>query len=750
MSIILITYLTIFLAFARQAYADPPTCKMAFVAPSPPGFDYTFYPQALGTRPYYFNGSEPLAVMFRSNVFGWPLFNGTSESLFMSLPINDSAPAVVDGAYAGHEITITNFSMTADAWIRVPKSGNYTFVIQSDYIALMTISNNASSLCATSPFLDTDDVKFFITTVDRSSGTVYLDAGIPYRMAVLYVHPRKSIYLRVSVIDADGVYHPDASYLFTQLLLGWPFGQYSLPYPYGPVNKYVLFNETSATPWTGTSTSFISVTSSGTMGDDGTLTVTSTYYMATPTTESSTTSETSSESSITSSSEPSITSSSVSSSSDLSSLEESSTANSSTSIEISSVDIGEYSLVSSFSTLNSSTYTTMSSSDDGESISPRTLSEDNLSSSLSSPESSNSASSLVYNSTVINSDVSSTTGDESSMVTSSSSSVSSSIQPVISSSSVVSSSSSSPSSSANSTTPISSGSVTSSESSMVVTFSVSSALFANSSVASISSSEGVFSSISARVITSQASSKDTISSKIASSVQPSSGLISPSGGNPLQSESHAIAPTNSEWNLESLGKGLPSTVSSSVVSVDDSDLAGAGRSKGSQSSSMAVSVVSSTKQDSQESGFSGAAVSQNSEGSNLKVSTITTITAPSTTYTALIFECPSCAEGKVTSTLENSGVNYNSFEVSGTRSGLVDEDGEYATYTDIIPVEPKGVPPFGIEISTPYTSVEIAPTSITGEAPAITHSVDAFANDAITRANNRIFALAIVLLSVLI
>lgn len=746
-------YAYILLIFTGCTIAAPPTCRMEYVAPTPPGLVLTFYSQALGTRPLYFNGSVPLAIMFRVNVFGWSLFNASTTSLTMSVPITSAPNSVVEGSFAGNAITVSNFSMTADAWIRVPDSGNYTFIIQADNIALMTISNNASTLCDAAPFLDNNEVKFFISTVGTSSASVYLDAGIPYRMSLLYVHPRGSVSLAVSVVDAHGIFHADASYLFSQLLLSWPEGQVSLGYPYGPTDKYVLFNETTATPWTGTTTSYISVTSSGTMGTDNILTVTSTYFIATPTTVNTTSSEVISTSAVTSSSILSSVSSSLSQSeSTITSIDAASTSSevisSDSSISQSSspgVFEGSY----SDQTLSEKS---TSSSEQSSSV----VSNSTTSSTPSSGISSSSGEALVSSSTSLSSGVSS------SGIISSSSNESS--QDALSSDSRVSTSNNATSPSTLLSSSTSSEITSSSVESVSIISPLSSANFANSSIVSSSSSEGVASGgVSVSSILSSVQSDSVVSSSIATSISSSDSInsISEIQSQPIVSSNE---PLSSDLDLSSFGRELPGVVSSefaSIQSSDDSNLAGNGRSKVSESAVITSDVVSSS--DSSPSGFNS--VSQlskpndvslqpqvtvfSSSEPHLTVSGIITVTSMSTTYTVVILKCPSCNEGVVSTTLQDIITNNNAFEVSGPGTRYINEDGEYDTGTDVIPVEPNGVPPYIIDTSTSYSPTVAGTPFITADTPSLTNTVYAIPNGAIHKTNAGVLALAIVFFSIL-
>ncbi|CAB4257237.1 hypothetical protein, no similarity [Maudiozyma barnettii] len=269
------------LTLFRLVFAGLPDCKMNYVPPSPPGFTYDLYPEIYYTRPLYFDGLSPLRIMFRPNVLGIPIYEGTATGLQFYLTGNFPGATIINGTVYDNSITVSNFSMTADAWLRVDQSGYYTFIILSDFSAVMTINNDTSRLCSTQPFADGFNDTFFISssnaapTKQHSTGTVYLYAGIPYELGLTFAHPVGLPYLQLSLIDPNGQYHSDISYLLTQL-------DVSDGALLKPTLLYDLVNVTSTIEWGGDSTTLLSVTSTATTGPDNSLTVTSIYYIGTP------------------------------------------------------------------------------------------------------------------------------------------------------------------------------------------------------------------------------------------------------------------------------------------------------------------------------------------------------------------------------------------------------------------------------------------------------------------------------------
>ena len=270
-----IPFLLVTLTSLRYVAADLATCLMNYIPPTGQGLEYVLYGQVYHTRPTAFDGQNPIAITDRNIAMAPALYKGNFSAFSISTNIVSSAGTdIVQGGLFGDPITLSNFSMTIDAWLRVPQSGYYTFIIQSDYGAVMTIANDTSSLCNANPYTNSGPDVFVINNVAKPTGQVYLYAGFPYEVSITYVHPTGDPLLTVAAITPSGGYAADIGRYLSQLDV-WSTPQYTL--------NYALVTKTNATGWSGTTTSLISVASTATTGIDGTLTVTTTYYIATPT-----------------------------------------------------------------------------------------------------------------------------------------------------------------------------------------------------------------------------------------------------------------------------------------------------------------------------------------------------------------------------------------------------------------------------------------------------------------------------------
>ncbi|KAG0664544.1 hypothetical protein C6P45_000564 [Maudiozyma exigua] len=276
--------LLLFVFFVMKAVvAQLPDCKMSYVAPTPPGFMYYIYETPLNGIPVLFDGLDPLQMVYRFYILGQPLYVGTTTHMAFELPTYINNETVVNGSLYGNPITVTNFSMVANGWIRVNETGNYTFTIDSDYAAAMYIFSDPRTLCLDTPLAGSYNYSSFyisssVTQPNRQvlSGQVYLVAGVPYQMGLSYIHKWGAPKFSVSVIDTNGKYHPDFSYLLSTL------NTYSNGVK--PTLNYVEVNVTSVIGYSGVSTTLFSVTSNTNSVSDNGLTVTTTYYYHTPTT----------------------------------------------------------------------------------------------------------------------------------------------------------------------------------------------------------------------------------------------------------------------------------------------------------------------------------------------------------------------------------------------------------------------------------------------------------------------------------
>ena len=277
--------LLLFIVFIMKylVVAQLPDCKMSYIAPTPPGFMYYLYETPLNGIPIFFDGLNPLQMVYRFYILGQPLYVGTATDMSFALPEVINNETVVQGTLYGNSITLTNFSMVANGWIRVNQTGYYTFTMEADYAAAMYIFSDPRTLCLDAPLAGSYNYSSFYISSSVTqpaqqllSGQVYLVSGVPYQMGLSYIHPWGAPKCSVSVIDANGQYHPDISYLLSTL------NTYSNGVQ--PTLDYEQVNVTSAFAYGGATTTLFSVASNTASVSDNGLTVITTYYYYTPTT----------------------------------------------------------------------------------------------------------------------------------------------------------------------------------------------------------------------------------------------------------------------------------------------------------------------------------------------------------------------------------------------------------------------------------------------------------------------------------
>ena len=267
---------------ADHGSAQIANCMMNYMAPTPPGFVYMLYPLPINGVPVLFDGQSPLQMVYKFYFLEQPLYVGTSLNMAMKLDLVVSNTTVVQGNVYGNDITVSNFTMNGDGWLKVPTTGVYMFMIDSDYAASFFLSNDTASQCAPDPYSAPGYGFFYLgssttqPTLQRNSGKVMLYAGIPYRTTFSYIHMSGSVSFAISMITPDNKFIPDIATYMSQLD---PWSNALVK----PTLNYTREIVSSYTPWSGTTTSFLSVASSTNSPPGGNLTVTSIFYYATPT-----------------------------------------------------------------------------------------------------------------------------------------------------------------------------------------------------------------------------------------------------------------------------------------------------------------------------------------------------------------------------------------------------------------------------------------------------------------------------------
>ncbi|KAG0671416.1 hypothetical protein C6P45_000583 [Maudiozyma exigua] len=292
---------------AQQPIAD---CQKSYLLGGDPGLYCTFYPINITGPVPGFSGKTLREIVDWQYYVGDSVGEGATDDLNFNIPFDTTSPnQVVDGAIYGIPVTISNFTFEGLGWFRPEKTGWHTFNIQTDTAAELYIANDTRMNCVENP-VNSMQLQFKVASIpsqpleENPTGSVYLYAGFPYEIELSYLHMQGSPFLNISMIDPDGDFHPDISYLIQQLNLYGPGDQ---------VFYYDLFNVTTTIGWSGNSTAFLGYSS--TANDNYTdFTATTFYIYGTPTPHITSTSETTSSSQIVSTSEVSLSSLEISAS----------------------------------------------------------------------------------------------------------------------------------------------------------------------------------------------------------------------------------------------------------------------------------------------------------------------------------------------------------------------------------------------------------------------------------------------------
>ena len=255
------------------------TCQLNYVSPTDPGFYYNIYPVELGGPVPGFHSDTLREIAKWQYFYGNSLEQGTTTRIGFDLPNQQPNDTVVYGFLYGNFQPISNFTMEAMGWLIAPETGYYNFSIETDTAAELYIANNTDMYCTQNPNADMAD-QFQIgsysnkSLIEPSTGSVFLLGGIPYEVELSYIHLMGAPKLSVSVVDPQGVYHPDLTFLMQEFNI---YNSSQLV-----TGDYELVNATTTIGWSGNSTTLLSVTSSATEYSN-TLTVTSIYVYGTPT-----------------------------------------------------------------------------------------------------------------------------------------------------------------------------------------------------------------------------------------------------------------------------------------------------------------------------------------------------------------------------------------------------------------------------------------------------------------------------------
>ena len=252
-------------------------CKQLYVSDTPPGVFYMLYPNNLNTSPY--PGATLSNILSTLSFPFLPLYNGTYRDISLNIPTTVGGNQIETGLVFDNEITTTNFSMTAFAWLRVPVSGNYTFTIKADTAAEVYIVDHVGAYCCP-PFDNNYPDQFRVTSIPAEpsleipTGTVQLYTGYSYELMISYMHFNGSAVLDISITDPAGIVHNGIGDFSTNMDL---YDTTQLV-----TCDYGIQENTTIFPWTINITSTISTWSDFRTNSDGDITLYEVFIVGTP------------------------------------------------------------------------------------------------------------------------------------------------------------------------------------------------------------------------------------------------------------------------------------------------------------------------------------------------------------------------------------------------------------------------------------------------------------------------------------
>lgn len=280
MSTIIIIMYALSIAFIKLCNAQIADCRLMFISDTNPGIFYEMYPLNLNGVPIGVNKADISTYLSRLSFYMPYMFADNVPGLNFDVPVTVGDNEVVEGQIYGKPVTVSNFSFSASAWLRVPKTGWYIFDMKADSGAELLIVNYTTVYCCKNPSNTNFDMQFKITsipsepTIEHPTDRVYLYKDFPYELLFSYINLNSSAYLDIHVTDPDGVVHTDLTDFTSQMNQRNDTEIVTC--------NYLIEQSRSTEYWTGTVTSTLTTSRKYTIASNGTVLVTDVEVVAVP------------------------------------------------------------------------------------------------------------------------------------------------------------------------------------------------------------------------------------------------------------------------------------------------------------------------------------------------------------------------------------------------------------------------------------------------------------------------------------
>lgn len=269
MNRIIIIFFILNLAFIKVCNSQLADCRTMFIGDTNPGIFYEMYPLNLNGVPTSFPKSDINTYISRLSFFMPFMFADNVPGLNFNVPVTAGDTEAVDGEIYGKPITVSNFSFTASAWLRVKKTGWYTFDMKADSGAELFIVNYTTVYCCDKPTNANFNIQFKITSIpsqpdiEHPSDKVFLYQDFPYELLFSYINLNGSAYLDIHVTDPDGVVHTDITDFASQMNQRNDSEIITC--------NYIIEQSTTMEYWTGTVTSTLATSRTYFIAPNGTV-----------------------------------------------------------------------------------------------------------------------------------------------------------------------------------------------------------------------------------------------------------------------------------------------------------------------------------------------------------------------------------------------------------------------------------------------------------------------------------------------
>lgn len=280
MNRIVIVFHILTLTIIKVGNSQMTDCRKMFISDTNPGIFYEMYPLNLNGVPIGFRKAD-ISTYLSSLSFYMPyIYADNIPGLNFDVSVTEGDTEVVEGEIYGNPITVSNFSFTASAWLRVPKTGWYIFDMKADSGAALFIVNYTTVYCCDNPTNTDFNKQFKITSIpsepniEHPSDRVFLYQDFPYELLFAYINLNSSAYLDIHVTDPDGVVHTDITDYASQMNQrnGTEI----------TTCDYVIEQNTTTEYWTGTVTSTLSTSRTYSVASNGTVLVTDVEIIGIP------------------------------------------------------------------------------------------------------------------------------------------------------------------------------------------------------------------------------------------------------------------------------------------------------------------------------------------------------------------------------------------------------------------------------------------------------------------------------------